>query len=475
MQYFISAPRGTNSARPKRRAFRLASLVIACTVALLASPTPATAQAGQLETRSTSARLEPHPQSKNLSGRYGYVLMDVQTGEIISERNADRSFIPASLSKIPTMLLALNALGAEHRFETRLLADGHIDKGVLRGNLHLVGSGDPTLKTRDLEVMSDALALQGIARITGDFTYNTDALPRSSVINKSQPNDHHYNPAISGLNLDLNLWRSRGVRRKAKSPGLRAAHLFRKAASLRGISLPSPKHFSGDAPGHTVANHFSAPVSKIAESMMMLSTNLTAEALGALSVGVMGDQPTSLNQAATATTDWLKEQSYPIGGKGWKGFILANHSGLSSQSRATPRQMASIVRLGYQKFGQRFRSLHAEHNAGGYQAFDMRGKTGSMRFVRGYSGFLSIGGRDMIFAIMSNDAKRRALADAGVDDLDSRAWMRKARKLELAVLGDWIEDHWPTSQDTQMVAEQVPTPSPVTSTASQALRNTCHC
>ena len=451
-----------------KRTLQIATLAITCSLAPFIQPTLTSAQAGPVETRSTSARLEFHPESKALSGRYGYVLIDALSGEVLSERNADRSFIPASLSKIPTALVALDTLGVDHRFETRLLADGRIDGGVLYGNLHLVGSGDPTLKTRDLEVMSDALALQGIARITGDFTYNTDALPRSSVIDKTQPADHHYNPAISGLNLDLNLWRSNGVKRKATSPGYRAARLFSSAAALRGITLPAPKHFSGDAPGHTVASHFSAPVSEIAESMMMYSNNLTAEALGALSVSATGETPASLREAAKSTAKWLEEKSDPIGGKGWKGFTLANHSGLSSTSRATPRQIASILRLGYQTQGETFRSMHAEHTAGGYQAFAMRGKTGTMRFVRGYGGFLSIGGRDMIFAIMANDSKRRATADAGIEDLGSRAWMRKARKLELAILADWIEDHWMNPNGMALIAEHtpaVPSLSPASTTA----------
>jgi len=206
-----------------KRTLKIATFAATSLFIPLALPPLTSAEAGPVETRSTSARLAFHSESKALSGRYGYVLIDAHSGEVLSERNADRSFIPASLSKIPTMLVALDALGADHRFETRLFADGRIDGGVLYGNLHLVGSGDPTLKTRDLEVMSDTLALQGIARITGDFTYNTDALPRSTVIDRNQPADHHYNPAVSGLNLDLNLWRSNGTKRKTKSPGYRAS------------------------------------------------------------------------------------------------------------------------------------------------------------------------------------------------------------------------------------------------------------
>lgn len=455
MRLFGQERSGSTIGQRVKQMLKIAALSFACTLAphppVQAEPT------------------EPHPESQGLSGHYGYVLMDADTGKILAERNADQQFTPASLAKIPTMLIALDTLGPTHRFETRLLAEGRIDAGTLHGNLHLVGSGDPALKTRDLASMADALARQGIARIAGDFTFNTDALPHSAVIEKTQPAHHGYNPAISGLNVDLNVWRSNGVRRKVPNPGLHAARLFHNAASRRGIILPPPKHLIGKALGRPIVRHRSAPVSQIVEGMMEHSTNLTAEALGALSIGAMGTPPTSLADAAHVTADWIKNQPGSIGGKGWEGFSLANHSGLTSQSRATPRQIASILHLGKQRFGEMFRALYPEHATSGFQAFEMRGKIGLLRFVRGYAGFLSIGGRDLIFAIMANDIKQRAQADAGVRGLQSEAWMAQALKLELAILGDWIAEYWPTARDTSARAERstqpilvapIPTPKP---------------
>ena len=66
-----------------------------------------------------------------------------------------------------------------------------------------------------------------------------------------------------------------------------------------------------------------------------------------------------------------------------------------------------------------------------------------MRFVRGLGGFIRVGGRDLIFAIMSNDDRRRSAADAGRGGLGSAGWMRKARGLEQALLGDWLSAYWP--------------------------------
>jgi len=171
---FTERKRLTSGVNPlMKRAFRTAILSLTFAIAPQAPSTWTTAQATPVETSSTSDPLRPHAESKNFNGRYGYVLMNAKTGEILEKRDADHPFIPASLAKIPTLSMAMNALGMKHRFETRVLADGQIEQGVLYGNLHLVGSGDPTLKTRDLKALSDTLAQQGITRITGLISTST--------------------------------------------------------------------------------------------------------------------------------------------------------------------------------------------------------------------------------------------------------------------------------------------------------------
>jgi len=66
----------------------------------------------------------------------GYVVLDVEDGTVLAEKNAKRAFIPASVLKMPTALAVLQSLGAEHRFTTRLMHTGTLtDGGVLNGDL----------------------------------------------------------------------------------------------------------------------------------------------------------------------------------------------------------------------------------------------------------------------------------------------------------------------------------------------------
>src|SRR5215472_17450525 len=73
----------------------------------------------------------------------------LKSHRVLYERNADRFFLPASNMKLFTTALALEQLGVDHRFITRLITDDS-------GNLIFVGGGDPTLSGRQYPYKKDA-------------------------------------------------------------------------------------------------------------------------------------------------------------------------------------------------------------------------------------------------------------------------------------------------------------------------------
>ena len=70
-------------------------------------------------------------------------------GDTVVAYNGDKRLIPASNTKLITTGLALKELGSDYRFETSLGYTGTIEDGVLKGDLYIVGGGDPTLGTKD--------------------------------------------------------------------------------------------------------------------------------------------------------------------------------------------------------------------------------------------------------------------------------------------------------------------------------------
>lgn len=112
---------------------------------------------------------------------WGVSITDLSTGERLYARNADKNFIPASNVKLYTVAAALDQLGPDYRYQTRVYVDGPVEDGVLRGNVIVRGAGDPSLGGYDapdpLETFrnwADSLKALGVRRIEGDIIGDDD-------------------------------------------------------------------------------------------------------------------------------------------------------------------------------------------------------------------------------------------------------------------------------------------------------------
>jgi D-alanyl-D-alanine carboxypeptidase/D-alanyl-D-alanine-endopeptidase (penicillin-binding protein 4) len=78
---------------------------------------------------------------KHLGMHVGGAVVDIGTGRLLYGHDANGSFAPASTSKLLTATAALATLGPDFRIATKVVA------GAVRGQIVLVGGGDPTLST----------------------------------------------------------------------------------------------------------------------------------------------------------------------------------------------------------------------------------------------------------------------------------------------------------------------------------------
>ncbi|WP_412509855.1 D-alanyl-D-alanine carboxypeptidase, partial [Roseovarius sp. SYSU LYC5161] len=139
-----------------------------------------------------------------LGGRVAFSVMDVASGAPLEGHGTRTGLPPASVTKAITAVYALDTLGPEYRFGTRLMTDGTVRDGVLRGDLVLAGGGDPTLDTDALADMAARLKNLGIHEVRGTFRVWAGALPFEREIDPAQPPHAGYNPALSGLSLNFN-------------------------------------------------------------------------------------------------------------------------------------------------------------------------------------------------------------------------------------------------------------------------------
>jgi len=80
--------------------------------------------------------------------RFGVEFYSIEEGKVIYAWNPQELFVPGSTTKILTVGTALQLLGSDFRFHTRIYRTGVIHKGTLTGDLVLVASGDPDLSNR---------------------------------------------------------------------------------------------------------------------------------------------------------------------------------------------------------------------------------------------------------------------------------------------------------------------------------------
>jgi serine-type D-Ala-D-Ala carboxypeptidase/endopeptidase (penicillin-binding protein 4) len=83
----------------------------------------------------------------------GIMVYSLSDKKVLYEHQADKLFVPASVSKVVTAASALHHLGDNYRFTTQLLHDGIVTGNTLKGNLYLKGDGDPSLTSKDLATL----------------------------------------------------------------------------------------------------------------------------------------------------------------------------------------------------------------------------------------------------------------------------------------------------------------------------------
>jgi D-alanyl-D-alanine carboxypeptidase/D-alanyl-D-alanine-endopeptidase (penicillin-binding protein 4) len=192
-----------------RRAQALGVFLLAAASAF-AQARPAARAKPRADVEKFRARVEEAlSQAKVEKGYWGVLVTDAATGEVVYALNPERYFTPASNTKLFTTALALATLGPDYRFRTTIETRGAVDRnGRLRGDLVLVGRGDPNLSNRKLPMgkevehdglpekaladLADAIAARGIKQMEGDVVADDSYFP--------------YERFPSGWSIDDMLW-----------------------------------------------------------------------------------------------------------------------------------------------------------------------------------------------------------------------------------------------------------------------------
>lgn len=416
-----------------------------------------------------------------LPGEVSYALMDPVTGTMEDEGRAMAPHTPASVLKVMTTLYALDRLGPEHRFRTRVLRAGDM--------LILAGGGDPVLSTDDLALLASDLVETGQTS-PARFAVWGGALPRIEEIAPAQADYLAYNPALSGMILNFNRvhlgWQHNGdgvqmslqaraakhspraytidansgqqselfsyrdedgreiwtVSRAAigragsrwlpvRKPELYAGDVFQTLCRAQGLVLPKPEVIDSLPEAEEIVGHRSAPLNDILRDMLYYSTNLTAEVVGMHASGAE-----KLRESGAAMVDWLAEQGIS------EGCRFADHSGLSADSRITADAMVRLLSGPGRKAGlaDMLKTNPLDHDLGsdGGRRAEVAAKTGTLNFVSNLAGYMTTPeGRDLAFAILSADGARHVASRGKELPPGVSIWTNSAKKLQRRLINGW--------------------------------------
>ena len=111
-------------------------------------------------------------------------LLDGGALQVIDERNAGRLFVPASVLKVVTAAAALERLGPEYRWRTRLTTGGEQAGETIDGDLVVEPGADPTWgeffddgAAGPLAALAGQVRARGVTRVAGDLVVNAGRFP----------------------------------------------------------------------------------------------------------------------------------------------------------------------------------------------------------------------------------------------------------------------------------------------------------
>ena len=435
-----------------------------------------------------------------LSGRFGFVVAEPEGGTVLEAVLPDLPMPPASVTKAVTAAYAIEALGSEHRYVTRLLIDGPVVDGVLQGNLILAGGGDPNLVTDQLGILADRMHATGLREIRGKFHVWDDALFNLDEIDQTQLDHAGYNPTVSGLNLNFNRvhfeWKRVGtssfetaidarsetqrpkvastrvqivdrsspiftyrqsgetdewtVARSAlnnagsrwlpvRNPARYTGEVFAYFARERGIALTPPTETSNIANSNELVRFSSDPLGQMMRGMLRFSTNLTAEAAGLSATEAMAGHRRGLRTSALTMARWAE-------GRAGISAHFVDHSGLGDESRMTAAQMVQFLTA--EGIQRRLRPIlkdipmvGRDRKAIPSMAGRVQAKTGTLNFVSSLAGyFQTLSGRTLAFAFFGADLSAREAGKRSGEEAPRGAasWNTRTKALQQQLLQNWI-------------------------------------
>lgn len=282
----------------------------------------------------------------------GIEVKSLATGRVLYARNADQPLVPASNLKIITAVAALLYLGPNYAYKTRLyISPVKPVNGVFKGNIYFQYSGDPTLKSEQINALIGQLKKYGIKTVEGNVYVDDRAYDQNNTAKGWSHNDlsRCYSAPINAIIINHNcMLSSAGFTMSVSHVFSYSQMVLSSALKHSGIRLKGGRILRGavDKSAKMIGYHYSAPLSKLVSTMLKKSDNIISASLFKKMGEVYSKQQGSWQTGSLAVKDILRRR-YAIN---LDRAILIDGSGLSHNDRVTAANFVNILERVYKTF-----------------------------------------------------------------------------------------------------------------------------
>jgi len=392
------------AAKVARAVPRRLSLLLLMLVVLLAWTAPGAQALTRAALPAMLAKL--HARLGPAAGAY---VVDAVTGEPLYAHRENLALAPASNEKLFVTATALLRYGETATLATELRASpgAVVDAGgVLRGDLYLIGGGDPTLGDDGLRALAQEVVAAGITRIDGALVGDESLF---DALRGGPDSDYGYDRDLGGA-LGALSWRH--GRMAAGSPAAAAVRrlgTFLKAGGVRYGRRPQTGVLPGNGLGAQEADPLLATLAspelgRLIADINIPSDNFSAEMLAKALGAQFGAGGTTADGLAVVRDQMATLGVHPR---------LVDGSGLSRANRTTARQVVRLLqRMDAMPAAPAWLASLPVAGRTGTLAKRMRttaardrcaAKTGTLIGVSALSGTCTtLGGRQVLFSFIEN-------------------------------------------------------------------------
>lgn len=361
------------------RSFKLGVVTALCALLLTSG-----AQADELLSTATVARIFSQVSQSPSLADPAMILIDKKTSELVFEKNADSLRKPASVLKILSSAIALDYLGPEKRFETR------VSLGDVPRTIFLQGDLDPWMGNGSTKSMKEGRV--SLPHVGSQMLNAVDRQSGFAVKSLVAYYSDFYSADLATLRK---YFRSKGVTAKF---------------------LPLPASLSVSEGRTVIFNGLSPTVSAMAEFALTWSDNFLANRLAQRAARAAGFAMSAAGITSAMEALLLKLQIDT------SGLIIKDGSGLSKQNRISARMVGQLLLKirEDEKYSAIYDGLPVAGLTGTledrYFSTSPEGiglvhaKTGTLNGTVSLAGYVDAGDREYIFVVIADKIKKGSSA-----------------------------------------------------------------